>query len=319
MPDVTAIGELLIDFTPAGKSVTGQMLYEQNPGGAPANVLAMLAKLGRKTAFIGKVGNDLFGHMLEKTLEQCGILTEGLIKSDEHPTTLAFVHLGLDGEREFSFYRKHSADQRLTVKELPLSLIAESKVLHFGSVSLTNDPAAEATLKAVAYAKLHGVRVSYDPNLRLPLWDNKKRAKKMICEGLRYADILKISEEELQFITGDQALAEGTEQLRREYDIPLIFVTRGAKGCFLRKGERTAEVKSFPVQAVDTTGAGDSFTGAVLHGLLQYDLPLEEITLEQIISIATYANAAGALTATKRGGLLAVPTHDEIEQFIAQS
>ncbi len=314
--EVTALGELLIDFTPAGSSETGNLLFERNPGGAPANVLAALAKLGKKTAFIGKVGQDEFGVFLRQVLELHGIDTGGLMASREYPTTLAFVHLHEDGDRSFSFYRKHGADQMLSAEEVDYERIASSRLFHFGSVSLTANPAAAATLRAAEFAKQQGITVSFDVNLRVPLWDSLERARKIILEALKHTDILKVSEEELQFLTDTDDLDKGSALLYTRFGIKLIFVTMGKAGSFFRKAELTGSVPAFPVKAVDTTGAGDGFFGGVLYRLLESEDQTEALSVEQLTEALRFGNAVGALTTTKRGGISALPSMEEISAFL---
>ncbi|MCU6712612.1 carbohydrate kinase [Paenibacillus sp. J5C_2022] len=232
--DVVALGELLIDFTPHGVSDQGQPLFERNPGGAPANVLAALAKLGRKTAFIGAVGNDDFGRYLAETLENSGINTSGMVYTDEARTTLAFVQLDRTGDRSFTFYRKPGADQLLKSEDVHAALVQEAKVFHFGSITLTDEPSRTATLKSAAIARRHGALISYDPNLRLSLWRDAEHARTAIMEGLQLADVVKLSEEELHFLTGTSELEKGSSLLMEQYGIALLFVTMGADGSYCR-------------------------------------------------------------------------------------
>lgn len=314
MYDVVALGELLIDFTPVGKSSKGCNIFEQNPGGAPANVLALLAKLGKKTAFIGKVGEDQFGISLKETLDNLHIDTTGLILSKEFNTTLAFVHLNDKGDRSFSFYRNPGADMMLTKDELKLDLIDKSKIFHFGSLSLTNEPAISATLKALDYVKGKNKLISYDPNLRPALWHDLNFAKAQITKGLNYADILKISEEELLFITDISDLEKGTKYLLDTYNMKLIFVTLGEKGCFYRCNNNYGIVESFTVNSVDTTGAGDSFLGAVLYKLLDKDI--DNLSLDELIQIVKFANAVGALVTTKKGSISIMPDLKSINSIL---
>lgn len=316
MFDVITLGELLIDFTPLGESDNNNVIYETNPGGAPANVAAALAKLGKKTAFIGKVGNDQFGHFLGQVLSDLDINLNGLIYSDEFPTTLAFVHLDPDGERTFSFYRKHCADHNLKKEDVRFDLISSSKIFHFGSVSLTHEPSVTATLEAAKFAKEKGLIISYDPNLRIPLWDNLNRAKSLIIEGLKYADVLKVSEEELECITGTGDPISGSRELYNQYGVPLIFITLGKKGCFIRKGNEIVHVPSFTVNTIDTTGAGDGFLAGVLSHLVDLGNSLENINMDRLSQIALFANAVGALATTKRGGITSLPTNEEVKSFL---
>lgn len=312
MSDVTAIGELLIDFVPGGISDSGKELFEKNPGGAPANVLAMLAKLGKKTAFIGKVGCDPFGYFLEDTLKENNIETKGLVFSGKENTTLAFVHLKRDGERSFSFYRKPGADLMLASEEVDYDLISKSKLFHFGSVSMTADPSRTATLNAAEFARQQGVTVSFDPNLREMLWDSLEEAKKMILEGLRFTDILKVSEEELLFLAGTSDLDIGSRWIWSSFAIPLIFVTQGKKGCAYRLCDHFGQIPGYPVNSIDTTGAGDAFFGAVLYNILQNSMDIRKLAVEEIEASIRFANAAGALATTKKGAIPALPTHEQI-------
>lgn len=313
MFDVVALGELLIDFTPSGKSENGNMLFERNPGGAPANVLAALAKLGNKTGFIGKVGEDQFGYFLRSILNDINIDTTGLVTSKEVNTTLAFVHLDENGDRSFSFYRKPGADMMLTEKDINYELIKTSKIFHFGSVSMTDEPSRTATLKAADYARKNKVLVSYDPNLRPPLWCDLDTAKRIIIDGLKFTDVLKVSEEELVFLTGIKDLSEGSEYLSRQNDIKLIFVTRGPKGCFFRFGNNTGFKPAYDVKTIDTTGAGDAFWGGILHQLIKRGNDSSCLTIKDIEEIADFGNAAGSLATTRRGAIPAMPSLYEIE------
>lgn len=314
MFDVVALGEILIDFTPHGHSESGNMLFERNPGGAPANVLVMLSKLGLQTAFIGKIGADDFGEFLKETLESQKVDTTGLIRTDHINTTLAFVHLHADGDRSFSFYRKPGADITLEEKEVNYKLIDNARLFHFGSVSMTSEPSRNATLRAVQYAKDKGLLISYDPNLRETLWEEMSEAKKVISDCLQYAHILKLSEEELHFLADTLDYKKGTELIYRNYGIPFIFVTLGENGCFFRHKDMTETIPSYVVKAVDTTGCGDAFFGALLYKLLE-ESNIEEVTIETLKSSVLFANAAGALAATKRGGIPALPEWKEIYQL----
>ena len=228
--DVTAMGEMLIDFTKNGESEQGNGLFEAGPGGAPCNVLAMLNKLGRKTAFIGKVGNDQFGRLLKDTIDAIGIETKGLILDEEIKTTLAFVHTFPDGDREFSFYRKPGADMMLEEKEVDEGLIRGSKVFHFGTLSMTDEPVRTATKKALETAKEAGCLITFDPNLRPPLWKSLDEAKEMMEYGFTQCDVLKISDNEIQFVSGKEDYDEGIQYLQDKYHIPLIFLTMGKDG-----------------------------------------------------------------------------------------
>lgn len=312
MFDVVSLGELLIDFTPSGKAETGHPRYEQNPGGAPANVAAAVSKLGGKSAFIGKVGGDSFGRFLKETLIQKKVEAKGLrFAADNTATTLAFVHLDKNGDRSFSFCRSPGADTTLEPGELDLSLIGSAKIFHFGSLSLTAEPARSATFEAVKYAKQKGCLISYDPNLRLALWPDTKTAKAAVLAGLRYADILKISGEELSFITGTTGYERGSKMLF-DRGLRLVVITLGPDGCFYRYKNGVGYITTYDTRVIDTTGSGDAFTGAMLYNLAKRKKPLEDIPNPEMIKLLTFANAAGALCATKHGAIPALPDKEEI-------
>lgn len=312
MFDVTALGELLIDFTTYGISDNGNPIFERNPGGAPANVLAAMSSLGASTSFIGKVGNDQFGNFLRDCLTENHIDVTGLVLSKTVNTTLAFVHLTAEGDRSFSFYRNPGADMMLEPADIPEEVIMNSKIFHFGSLSLTDEPVKSATLHALKIARDHGTIISYDPNLRPPLWKSLADAEREIKRGLEYADILKISEEELEFITKESDLAKGTKILS-DMGIAIIFVTLGPKGTFYRHGNNTGKLETYDVKVVDTTGAGDAFLGGVLYKLKDKSrkelLQLSKAELEQIVD---FGNAMGALTTKKKGAIPAVPIMEEV-------
>lgn len=314
--DAVAVGELLIDFTPAGKSELGNPQFAQNPGGAPANVMAGLAKWGFKTSFIGKVGDDGFGRFLADVLVREGIDAGSLILTKEAPTTLAFVQLKEDGDRSFQFYRNPGADMLLRQDEIDPSVISSSRLFHYGSVSMTHEPSASATLFAASLAKEQGLIVSYDPNLRPLLWPDLETAKTRILEGFRYCDVVKLSEEELEFLTGESDLERGSDLLYKEYGNPLIFVTLGPNGSFYRLGDKTGSQAGFKVNAVDTTGAGDAFFAGVLYQLLQSGKRPAEITLEEAGRLALFGNASGALTTTGKGAIPSLPTLEDIDRLI---
>lgn len=313
MIDVTAIGELLIDFTPAGLSAEQYPIFAQNPGGAPANVLASLSRLGRTTAFIGKVGDDQFGRSLKATLDRIGVSTQGLVMTDSCHTTLAFVHLDESGDRSFSFYRNPGADLLLESAELSYNLIDDCRIFHFGSVSMTADPARQATLAAVRYAREQDKVISYDPNLRLALWSSAETARTVILQAMQYADILKISQEELEFLTGENEPGRGAEQLRSQFGIDLVLITLGPRGAYAQN--RLGEVWSpaFDVRTIDTTGAGDAFTGAFLNQLLQTGKAPALLDIGELSACLSFANAAGSLATTRKGAIPALPTLAEIE------
>jgi fructokinase len=313
--DVTALGELLIDFTQNGVSPQGNPVFEANPGGAPCNVLAMLTKLGKKTAFIGKVGHDQFGHTLKTTLDEVGINSDGLIFDHEVPTTLAFVHTFTDGDRDFSFYRKPGADMLLTESEVNEDLIKQSKVFHFGTLSLTDEIVKKATKKAVRIAKENNLLITFDPNLRPPLWKSLEDAKEQIHFGLTQCDVVKLSEEELEFITDVKDISEAVSILRSQYSIPLILITMGSGGSLGFYKNLQVEIPAFLQQnTIETTGAGDTFFGSVINYVLEYGLAdLSEANLAEMI---TFANAAASLTTTKKGALRVMPEKQEVLDFI---
>lgn len=313
--DVVALGELLIDFTQNGLSEQGNGLFEANPGGAPCNVLAMLNNLGKKTSFIGKVGNDQFGLMLKKTLTELGIGTENLMLDDEVHTTLALVHTFEDGDRDFSFYRNPGADMMLTAKEVQEDLIESAKIFHFGTLSMTHEGVREATKKALEVAKNSGNIISFDPNLREPLWKSLDDAKEQVLYGLQYADILKISDNEIQWLTGEEDFTEGVKKIREVKDIPLILVSMGKEGSRAYYKDMIVEVKPFLQEnTIETTGAGDTFCANVLNYVLENGL--EDLTEEGLKEMLTFANAAASIITTKKGALRVMPTKEDVENFL---
>ena len=309
--DVVALGELLIDFTQNGMSAQGNPIYEANPGGAPCNVLAMLQKLGRRTAFIGKVGADGFGLQLKNALEETGISSQGLRFDQRIPTTLAVVGRKPDGDRDFSFYRKPGADIMLRKEELPEELLGSAKIFHFGSLSLTDSPSREAAKEAVRLAKESGALISFDPNLRLPLWDTEKEARKQILYGLSQCQILKIADNELEWLTGKADHEAAAREILSEFAIPLVFVSLGKAGSMAFCGEKMVRVKAFVQEnPVDTTGAGDTFMGCILHQVLEKgSLKLTDGELEQMLR---FANGAASLVTMRRGALRVMPNREEI-------
>lgn len=311
-----ALGELIIDFTPAGKSENGHDLFECNPGGAPANVLACLAKLGKKTGFIGKVGDDEFGRFLQQVLIDKGISTKGLVLSKEESTTLAFVHLQSDGERSFSFYRNPGADTMLRAEEIKETMF-DTQIFHFGSLSLTKEPARSATLAALQYAKKKKSLISYDPNLRPHLWPNLDEARTQILSVIDQADIVKVSGEELKFLTDSEDIKDGSERLYQEYGLRMLLVTLGKDGCYYRLGDFCGQVPGFKVNTIDTTGAGDAFLGGILFQIFQRENKIEHWTAEEIAMSVEFANAIGALVTTRKGAIPAMPNLAEIEQLLA--
>lgn len=328
--DVTALGELLIDFTENGTSSQGNPLFEANPGGAPCNLLAMLQKLGDQTAFIGKVGDDMFGNMLEARAGSTGIDLSGLVKDPDINTTLAFVHTLEGGDREFSFYRKPGADMMLREEEVLAhrDLIENAKIFHYGTLSMTDDVVEAATRKALAIAKEAGCVLSFDPNLRPPLWSSEEKAKEKIAFGLTQCDVLKISDNEIEFMTDKTDLEAGVHDLIRQYQIPLILATYGkdgSKAYYLPKEKRTgaaapedyvtAFVPGFiNPDTIETTGAGDTFGGCSIHFVLKYGL--DGFDADKLTELLTFANAAASITTTRKGALCVMPEKQEVLDFI---
>ena len=313
--DVIALGELLIDFTQNGLSEQGNGLFEANPGGAPCNVLSMLNNLGKKTSFIGKVGNDQFGKTLKKALEELGIGTENLLMDNEVHTTLALVHTFADGDRDFSFYRNPGADMMFTVDELNLDLVRDTRIFHFGTLSMTHDGIRATTKKAVETAKEAGALISFDPNLREPLWDSLDNAKEQVRWGLGKCDVLKISDNEIQWLTGEEDFTAGVKKIREEFPIPLILVSMGRDGSRAYYGDHYVEVAPFLQEnTIETTGAGDTFCACVLNYVLEHDL--EALTDEQLKEMLTFANAAASIITTRKGALRVMPTREEVLDFL---
>ena len=311
--DVVALGELLIDFTENGLSSQGNPLMEANPGGAPCNVLAMLNKLGKKTAFIGKVGRDQFGTMLKTVVEESGTDVTNLMMDDEVHTTLAFVHTFPDGDREFSFYRNPGADMMLKKEEVDPEIIKAAKIFHFGTLSSTHPEVREATRYAIDVAKENGLLVSFDPNLREPLWDSLEDARKEIEYGLGKCDILKISDNEMEFMTGTDDYNKGVEMLRESYDIPLIFVTLGKEGSRAYYKDMIVEVAPFiRKDTIETTGAGDTFEACALNYVLEHGL--ENLTEENLKELLRFANAGASIITSRKGALKVMPEKEEIEK-----
>ena len=314
--DVVALGELLIDFACVSTDAEGYPTMAAHPGGAPANFLAALAKFGAKTALLGKVGTDAFGKLLIGTLQNAGIETRGLITTDDVFTTLAFVTLDETGNREFSFSRKPGADTCVTFEELDLSLIDQAKVFHFGTLSLTDEPARTATQKAVAYAKAGGKLITYDPNLRKPLWKSLDVAKEQILWGLSQADVVKISDEEVDFLWG-LSPEEGAAYILNNYGVKLVFVTCGAAGCFFKNAQGQGMVASPKgIHVIDTTGAGDIFGGSALWQLLQQQKAPEELSCEELTKIVTFACTSASLSTTRSGGISSVPEMETVLSFL---
>ena len=312
--DVIALGELLIDFTMNGQSEQGNNMFEACPGGAPCNVLALLNKMGKKTAFIGKVGKDQFGALLRDTITEAGIDASNLMVDENVNTTLAFVHTFPDGDREFSFYRNPGADMMLTADEVNPEVVKDTKVFHFGTLSMTHEGVREATKKAVETAKANGCLVSFDPNLRPPLWSSLDLAKEQMEYGFGKCDILKISDNEIQFVPGKEDYDEGIAYLQETYNIPLILLTMGKDGSRAYYKGMRVERPGFSVKAIETTGAGDTFCGSSLNYLVDHDF--ENLTEEQLGEMLTFANAAAALVTTKKGAIKAMPVKEEVLELI---
>lgn len=310
--DVTALGELLIDFTQNGTSGQGNLLFEANPGGAPCNVLAMLAKLGDTAAFIGKVGKDFFGEQLKTAVAEAGIDASYLRMDEETRTTLALVHTGPDGDREFSFYRNPGADMMLTEEEIPEELIQSSRIFHFGTLSMTHEGVRRATKKAVQTAKRAGCLVSFDPNLRPPLWKDMEEARCQVLYGLENCDILKISDNEIQWLTGEKDYTKGVEWINSRYQIPLVFVSMGKEGSRAYYQDIMAEAPPVLTKdTIETTGAGDTFCGCILHEIVKRGL--EHLTKEDLYQMLCFANSAASIVTTRRGALRVMPSLEEIK------
>lgn len=313
--DVCALGELLIDFTQNGMSGQGNYMFEANPGGAPCNVLSMLSKLGRRTAFIGKVGDDFLGRHLKEVVESVGIDTQNLLLDEEVHTTLAFVHTMPDGDRDFSFYRNPGADINLKSSEVREDIIASSRLFHFGSLSLTHQSVREATKRALTVAKENKCLISFDPNLREPLWDSLEKAKEQIHFGMEQCDILKISDNEIVWFTGKSDYDEGIEEIRKRYKIPLILLSMGKEGSRAFYRGMKVEAEAFlQDKTIETTGAGDTFCACILNYILKYGM--DDLTEDNLSDMIIFANAAASLITTKKGALRVMPSETEIRKLI---
>ena len=314
--DVTALGELLIDFTENGTSAQGNPILEVNPGGAPCNVLAMLQKLGKQTAFIGKVGDDMFGRQLTEAVSSVGVDTRALLVDKEVHTILAFVHTYPDGDRDFSFYRNPGADMMLTKDDVDEDLIRSSRIFHFGTLSSTHEGVREATRYAIEVAREAGDLISFDPNLRPPLWSSLDDAKREIEYGLGKCDILKISDNEVEFLFGTTDYDLGAKLLKEKYNIPLILITLGPNGSRAYYKDMRVEVAPFlQEKTIETTGAGDTFCASSLNYILEHGL--DNLTEENLTELLTFANAAASLITTKKGALKVMPEKEEVLAFIA--
>lgn len=316
--DVVALGELLIDFTENGLSSQGNPMFEANPGGAPCNVLSELTKQGRSTAFIGKVGNDPLGKMLKNVLDEVGIDHSQLKLDDDTKTTLAFVLKKEDGDRDFAFYRKPGADIMLKSDDIDYDVIKNTKIFHFGSLSLTDEPSRTATIDAVSCAKENDALISFDPNLREPLWDSLEDARKEIDWGLQQCDFLKISDNEIIWFTGKEDFDEGIEVLRKQYpNIKMIGLSLGKDGSRLYWQDHRIEVPAFLQEStVETTGAGDTFCACLLNGILTYGLEMKEDEVQEVL---TTANAAASIITTRKGALKVMPSPEEINEFLRKA
>lgn len=317
--DVVALGELLIDMTNNGVSENNNDLFEANPGGAPCNVLAMLKKFGHEVSFIGKVGDDMFGRKLKGTLKEVGISTDNLLMDKEVHTTLAFVETFPDGDRDFSFYRNPGADMMLRKEEINVDAIRNTKVFHFGTLSMTHELPREATLFALEEAKKSNALITFDPNLREPLWNSLDEAKKQVLAGLAYCDYLKISDNEIQWLTGEQDYTEGVKKIREQFNIPLITVSMGKEGsrAYYKTDDKEVVVEVAPFlssETIETTGAGDTFCGCMIHYLLKYGIyELDETKLKEML---TYANAAASLITRVKGALRVMPELSAIDELV---
>ena len=316
MIDVVALGELLIDFATVSTDADGYPAMAAHPGGAPANFLAALTKYGFGTALLGKVGTDTFGNLLLGTLKNAGIETKGLVQTDDVFTTLAFVTFDETGDRKFAFSRKPGADTCISFEELDLSLIDEAKVFHFGTLSLTDEPARSATRKAVAYAKSKGKLITYDPNLRKPLWKDMETAKAQLLWGLKQADVVKISDEEVEFLFGCTP-EEGADKLLNEFGVSLAMVTLGPGGAYMKNRKGSTYVKCPKVTPIDTTGAGDIFGGSAVSRLLKMGADPAELTVEQMTAIGSFASAAASLSTEKSGGIPSIPEEAAVVKALA--
>lgn len=314
--DVVALGELLVDFTDNGLSEQGNTLFEANPGGAPCNVLAMLKKLGRSCAFIGKVGEDMFGHLLRDVAEEAGICMDYLVFDREVRTTLAFVKTFTNGDRDFSFYRNPGADMMLTKEELPLDVIANSRIFHFGTLSMTHEGVRHATCKAISCAKENGAMISFDPNLRPPLWNRMDDAKEQIEYGLAQCDVLKIADNELEFMTGETDFDKGAAILRGKHpNIRLFNVTAGAEGSYSYYEDKRVFAPACKLGGViETTGAGDTFCASVLNFVLEHGL--DGLTAEDLSAMLRFANTAAYLVTTKKGAIRSMPEPKDVDAIL---
>lgn len=315
--DIVALGEILIDFTEIGSSEYGQSVFQQNPGGAPVNMLTAASHMGAKTAFIGKVGSDMHGNFLRRVLVRENIDTKGLVFSDEFFTTLAFVKIGDDGNREFSFARKPGADAEIKEDEINYELLSECRVFHFGSLSMTNEPARGTTIKAMETAKKSGAIISFDPNYRESLWKEEAEAVKTIKSVLNSVDILKVSDEEAELLTGEEDVSRAADAFLA-YGIKIVAITMGKDGVLVAGKGKKSMVESFSVKAVDTTGAGDSFYGGFISSLIYGIDDINEVDWNRLKYCAFIGNAVAALCVQKLGGIPSIPEKSEVEKMVCQ-
>ena len=313
--DVVALGELLIDFSTISVMNNGYPVMQANPGGAPANYLAALSKYGFETSFIGKIGQDAFGFLLEETLREKGINTDRLVKSGEFFTTLAFVTFDKDGDRSFSFARKPGADAALREDEIDFELIDSAQVFHFGTVSMTEEPALSATKKAVEWAKSHDKMISFDPNYRAPLWEDTQKAREAILWGLKMADVVKISDDEVSFLWKDD-YRKGAERIINECDVKLVFVTRGPEGCYFQTKNSGGLADAPKVKTRDTTGAGDIFGGSAMSRILKTGKTPEELNQDELNEIVRFALTAASLSTEKSGGIESIPDESDVIEAV---
>jgi fructokinase len=313
MKGVLCLGEALIDFIPLDPQ---NLSYQKAPGGAPANVSVGIVKLGGSSTFLGKVGDDVLGHFLQETLQGYGVNTNAMILTDEARTGIVFVTLEPSGERHFSFYINPSADRFLRQEELAATVFAEHKIFHFGSISLISNPAKQATIRAVEMARERGLVVSYDPNLRLGLWDSKEQAKEAILSMLPNVDVLKVSDEELIFLTGCSTIEDGINKVEA-YEIPLILVTLGKEGSLYRFKDRTRRVSAMTCEVVDTTGAGDAFVSGILYSLNESEKGLRDMTELEVAEMVRFASISGGLATTKKGAMAGLPTLQEVKKWMS--
>lgn len=316
--DVVALGELLIDFTDSGVSEQNNSVFEANPGGAPCNVLAMLKKLGKECAFIGKIGNDIFGRILTDVVKEVGISTEGLVVDSYYNTTLAIVKTYENGERDFSFYRHPGADMMLKADEVNLELIRSAKIFHFGTLSMTDPEVREATKKAIACAKEEGLIVSFDPNYRAPLWNSEEDAKEQIAYGLSVCDVVKISDNEIEMMTGIADFDQSAAQLLQQYpNITLLNLTAGRDGSYaFYKDKKVYRGITHNDGVIEKTGAGDTFCGSMLNFVLEHGLA--DMTEKDLGDMLTFANTAAYLVTTKKGAIRSMPEKNKIEELIRE-